>query len=37
MKRCLFGFVDNEYDCTAFLRDFVAAVNKDGNPRAVFQ
>lgn len=24
-------------DCTAFLQDFIAAVNKDGNPHAVFQ
>lgn len=29
--------VEHEYDCTAFIRDFIAAVNKDGNPRAVFQ
>jgi thiamine kinase-like enzyme len=29
--------VKHEYDCTAFLQDFVAAVNKDGNPRAFFQ
>ncbi len=29
--------VEHEYVCTAFLRDFVAAVNKDSNPRAVFQ
>ena len=29
--------VEHGYDCTAFLQDSVAAVNKDGNPRAVFQ
>jgi hypothetical protein len=28
--------VEHERDCTAFLRDFVAAVKKGGNPHAVF-
>jgi hypothetical protein len=29
--------VEHEYDCTAFLQDFVAALNKCSNPHAVFQ
>jgi hypothetical protein len=29
--------VEHEYDCTAFLQDFVAALNKGSNPHAVFQ
>lgn len=29
--------VEHDYDCTAFLQDFIAAVNKYGNPHAVFQ
>lgn len=28
--------VEYEYDCTSFLRDFLAALNREGNPRAVF-
>lgn len=30
-------YVEHGYDCTAFLQDFVAAVNKGSNPHAVFQ
>jgi aminoglycoside phosphotransferase (APT) family kinase protein len=29
--------VEHEFDCTAFLQDFIAALNKCNNPRAVFQ
>jgi thiamine kinase-like enzyme len=28
--------VEHDYDCTAFLQDFVAAVNRESNPHAVF-
>ena len=28
--------VEHNYDCTAFLTDFVAALNKENNPHAVF-
>ncbi len=28
--------VEHGYDCAAFLRDFVASVSREGNPRAVF-
>lgn len=30
-------YVEHGYDCTAFLQDFVAALNKASNPHSVFQ
>ena len=29
--------VEHKYDCKPFLRDFIAALNKSNNPRAVYQ
>ena len=29
--------VEHEFDCTAFLQDFLAALNRFDNPRAIFQ
>lgn len=29
--------IEHEFDCTSFLQDFLAALNKMNNPRAVFQ
>jgi len=29
--------VEHHYDCRAFLQDFLAAVNMDSNPHAVFE
>jgi hypothetical protein len=31
------GYIAQNYDCTAFLEDFIATLHKTSNPHAVFQ